>query len=256
MRARYVPVVSAFAWLLLVVSMARGESPAAGKQLAAATTVQVKAEDGEREVTLRYLIYLPGDYDAKPEEKWPLVLFLHGSGERGDDIEKVKIHGPPKLVSQGKEFPFVLVSPQCPKDAPRPGWNAEQLSKLVENITNTYRIDRQRLYVTGLSMGGSGTWSLVAAYPDKFAAAMPLCGRGDLEAVEKLAKTPIWVLVGAKDREQTVQNCQEMATALAKAGCKGRFTLYFELPHDCWTATYNNPDTYAWLLSHRLAEPK
>ncbi len=231
-------------------SVALGQAPMAGKQVAAATTVKVKGEDGEREVTLRYLIYLPADYDAKPAEKWPLVLFLHGSGERGDDIEKVKIHGPPKLVSQGKEFPFVLVSPQVPTGS---RWNAEELSKLVDALTNTYRIDRQRLYVTGLSMGGSGTWSLVAAYPDKFAAAMPLCGRGDLEAVERLAKTPIWVLVGAKDREQTVQNCQEMATALAKAGCKGRFTLYFELPHDCWTVTYNNPETYTWLLSHRLA---
>jgi predicted peptidase len=174
---------------------------------------------------------------------------LHGSGERGEDIEKVKIHGPPKLVSQGKAFPFVLVSPQCPTNG---RWSAEELSKLVDALTNMYRIDRQRLYVTGLSMGGSGTWSLVAAYPDKFAAAMPMCGRGDLEAVEKLAKTPIWVLVGANDAERTVQNCQEMAVALAKAGCKGRFTLYFELKHDCWTVTYNNPETYEWLLAQRL----
>jgi len=256
MRSRFQTAVLACISLLVWVAAAQGESPAAGKQVAAATTVKVKAEDGEREVTLRYLIYLPSDYDAKTAEKWPLLLFLHGSGERGDDIEKVKIHGPPKLVSQGKEFPFVLVSPQCPAGPRGTGWNAEQLSKLVESLANTYRIDRQRLYVTGLSMGGSGTWSLVAAYPEQFAAAMPLCGRGDLEAVDELAKTPIWVLVGAKDREQTVQNCQEMATALAKAGCKGRFTLYFELPHDCWTVTYNNPETYAWLLSHRLASEK
>ena len=252
MRTRFLKFALVVVCLLVSIVVARGEAPAAGKQVAvaAATTVKVKTEDGEREVTLRYLLYLPGDYEAKPAEKWPLVLFLHGSGERGEDIEKVKIHGPPKLVSQGKTFPFVLVSPQCPTGS---RWGAEELSKLVDELTNTYRIDRQRLYVTGLSMGGSGTWSLVAAYPDKFAAAMPMCGRGDLEAVEKLAKTPIWVLVGAKDSERTVQNCQEMAAALAKAGCKGRFTLYVELPHDCWTVTYNNPETYEWLLSHRLA---
>jgi predicted peptidase len=249
MRTRFLKSVLVCICLLVSIAVARGEAPAAGKQVAAATAVKVKAEDGEREATLRYLLYLPGDYDAKASEKWPLVLFLHGSGERGDDIEKVKIHGPPKLVYQGNSFPFVLVSPQCPTGR---RWNAEELSKLIDELTNTYRIDRQRLYVTGLSMGGSGTWSLVAAYPDKFAAAMPMCGRGDLDAVERLAKTPIWVLVGAKDREQTVQNCQEMAAALAKAGCKGRFTLYFELPHDCWTVTYNNPETYEWLLSHRL----
>jgi predicted peptidase len=253
MRARFLKSVLVCICLLVSIAVARGDSPAAGKQVAASTTVKVKAEDGEREATLRYLLYLPGDYDAKASEKWPLVLFLHGSGERGEDIEKVKIHGPPKLVSQGKTFPFVLVSPQCPTGS---RWNAEELSKLIDELTNTYRIDRQRLYVTGLSMGGSGTWSLVAAYPDKFAAAMPMCGRGDLDAVERLAKTPIWVLVGAKDSQRTVQNCQEMGAALAKAGCKGRFTLYFELPHDCWTVTYNNPETYEWLLSQRLASAK
>jgi len=251
MRARFLKFTVVCVCLLVSIAVARGETPAAGKQVevAAATTVKVKVEDNERDVRLRYLIYLPGDYDAKPADNWPLVLFLHGSGERGEDIEKVKIHGPPKLVSQGKTFPFVLVSPQCPGGS---RWNAEELSKFVDELTNTYRIDWQRLYVTGLSMGGSGTWSLVAANPDKFAAAMPMCGSGDLDSIEKLAKTPIWVLVGAKDSERTVQNCQEMAAALAKAGCKGRFTLYFELPHDCWTVTYNNPETYEWLLSHRL----
>jgi predicted peptidase len=229
------------------------DAPAPGNQVPASTTVKVKSESGDRETTLRYLLYLPSDYESKASEKWPLVLFLHGAGERGDDIEKVKIHGPPKLVSQGKQFPFVLVSPQVPTGG---RWNAEELANVIDELANTYRIDKQRLYVTGLSMGGSGTWSLVSAYPDKFAAAMPLCGRGDLAAVEKLAKTPIWVLVGAKDRSETVQNCQEMAAALAKAGCEGRFTLYFELPHDCWTVTYNNPQTYEWLLLHRLAMSK
>jgi len=227
---------------------ARGDSPVAGKQVATSTTVNVVSDSEKKDVTLRYWLYLPPEYEAKEDDKWPLVLFLHGAGERGDDLEKVKIHGPPKLVSQGKSFPFVLVSPQAPSGG---GWNAEALSKLVDELTNTYRIDKQRLYVTGLSMGGSGTWSLVAANPDKFAAAMPMCGRGDLANVEKLAKTPIWVLVGAQDSGRTVQNCQEMASALAKAGCEGRFTLYFELKHDCWTTTYDNPETYKWLLSHK-----
>jgi predicted peptidase len=233
---------------LSAADLSAAESPAAGKQVPASTTVKVKGDSGEQSVTLRYLFYLPHEYDAKPNEKWPLVLFLHGSGERGDDIEKVKIHGPPKLVSQGKQFPFVLVSPQCPTGS---RWNAEELSKVIDDLADKYRVDKERLYVTGLSMGGSGTWSLVSAYPEKFAAAMPLCGRGEVADAAKLAKTPIWVLVGAKDREQTVQNCQEMATALSKAGCHGRFTLYFDLPHDCWTVTYDNPETYAWLLSQR-----
>ena len=243
--------LAAFVWCAGIVTGA--ETPGPGKQVPMATTVKVKGDDGERDATLRYWLYLPADYDTKATAKWPLVLFLHGSGERGDDIEKVKIHGPPKLASQGKEFPFVLVSPQVPTGS---RWNAEELSKLVDELANTYRIDRQRLYVTGLSMGGSGTWSLVSAYPDKFAAAMPLCGRGDLAAAEKLAKTPIWVLVGDKDRAETVQNCQDMAAALKKAGGEAKLTVYPDLPHDCWTVTYNNPEVYEWLLSHRLASGK
>jgi predicted peptidase len=242
-------LITALALLLLNCSFqAVAQTPAAGKQVAASTTVKVSSDAGPREVTLRYWLYLPDEYDKAKDTNWPLVLFLHGAGERGDDIERVKIHGPPKLVASGKQFPFVLCSPQCPTGS---RWNADELDKLVEELTAKYRIDSQRLYVTGLSMGGAGTWSLIASQPEKYAAAMPLCGRGDLQSVEKLAKTPLWVLVGAKDRAETVQNCQEMATAIAKAGGKGRFTLYFELPHDCWTVTYNNPETYDWLLSHR-----
>jgi predicted peptidase len=216
------------------------ESPAPGKQVAVSPA-------------LRYWLYLPSDYDTKQSERWPLVLFLHGSGERGDDLEKVKIHGPTKLVAAGKEFPFVLCSPQCPADT---RWNADELAKLVDELTKTYRIDRERLYVTGLSMGGAGTWSLVAANPEKFAAAMPLCGRGDLANAEKLAKTPTWVLVGDKDRAETVENCKEMATALKKAGGEAKLTVYPDVPHDCWTMTYNNPEVYDWLLSHRRATAK
>jgi len=233
---------------LHIAAIATAETPAAGKQVPASSTVKVKDETGEHEVTLRYLLYLPADYDQAKDTAWPLVLFLHGSGERGDDIERVKIHGPPKLAGGGKQFPFVLCSPQCPAGS---RWNAGELDQLVETLAGAYRIDRQRLYVTGLSMGGAGTWSLVASQPEKFAAAMPLCGRGDLEAIDQLAKTPTWILVGGKDRPETVQNCQDMANALTKAGGQGRFTLYFELPHDCWTITYNNPETYDWLLAQR-----
>jgi predicted peptidase len=253
------------------------DSPAAGKQVATSSTVKVKENDAERTATLRYLLYLPADYDkgasekgasekgasekgasekgasekrASDGDKWPLVLFLHGSGERGDDIEKVKIHGPPKLVSEGKEFPFILVSPQCPTGS---GWNAQELAAVVDELSAKHRVDRQRLYVTGLSMGGGGTWSLITAYPDKFAAAMPLCGRGDLSAVEKIAKVPTWVLVGDKDRAATVENCKEMAAALKKAGGDAKLTVYPDVGHDCWTATYNNPEVYEWLLAKRQA---
>jgi predicted peptidase len=234
--------------VLISLDLPAAEKPTPGKQVAAETTVKVKGDDGERDATLRYLLYLPGEYESNASTKWPLVLFLHGSGERGDDLEKVKIHGPPKLVAAGKEFPFVLISPQCPANR---GWNAEELAKLVDELANTYRLNRQKLYVTGLSMGGGGTWSLVAARPQMFAAAMPLCGRGNLDAAEKIAQTPIWVLVGDKDKAETVQNCQDMPVALKKAGGEAKLTVYPGVGHDCWTETYNNPEVYEWLLSHQ-----
>src|SRR4051794_28472839 len=113
-----------FAQLLSCAGFCGAQTPAPGKQVAASTTVTVKGDDGAKNVTLQYLLYLPNEYDTKAGEKWPLVLFLHGSGERGDDLEKLKIHGPPKLADQGKEFPFVLVSPQCPAGS---RWSAEEL---------------------------------------------------------------------------------------------------------------------------------
>jgi predicted peptidase len=233
--------------IAIVVSAA--DSPAPGKQVPAATPIKVKSAEGERETTVRYLLALPAEYDKLPEQKWPLVLFLHGSGERGDDIEKVKIHGPPKLAAGGKDFPFVLVSPQCESGS---RWNPQELAKLVEHLANTYRVDRQRLYVTGLSMGGSGTWSLVTEFPGLFAAAIPICGRGDTAAAEKLKNTPTWIFIGAKDRTETVQNCEAMAAELKKVGGDVQLKVYPDLPHDCWTVTYDNPDVYAWLLKQRL----
>ena len=194
---------------------------------------------------------MPADYEKQPEKKWPLVLFLHGAGERGSDLEKVKIHGPPKQVAAGKDLPFVLVSPQCPTGE---RWTPYALAKLVDAVAEKHRIDRQRLYVTGLSMGGSGTWSLLAEYPEKFAAAISICGRGDLEAAEKIAQTPVRIFIGGKDRERTVANCYEMAAAVKKAGGDVELKLYPDLPHDCWTVTYDDPEVWKWLLSHTRPE--
>src|SRR6185312_8308672 len=124
--------------------------------------------------TLKYLIYQPADYDK--QDKWPLLLFLHGAGERGDDLELVKKHGPPKLAAEGKDFPFIVVSPQCPKDR---WWEPIELVALLDDIGSKYKVDADRIYVTGLSMGGFGTWRLAFYAPDRFAAIAPICGGGE-----------------------------------------------------------------------------
>lgn len=234
------------------LAAAADAQPTPGNQVAASTVVKVAGDDGkEREVTLRYWLFVPADYAADERKLWPLLLFLHGSGEKGDDLELVKVQGPPKLIEAKPDFPFVTISPQCPKET---RWNAAELAKLVDSVANNLRIDRQRLYVTGLSMGGSGTWSLLAQHPGLFAAAVPICGRGDLTKVDTIGQTPVWVAVGGKDRPETVKANIDMVAALNAAGNTVGFTLYPDLPHDCWTATYENPKVWEWLLSQQLTK--
>jgi len=134
---------------------------------------------GDSAHQVHYLLYLPEKYPKK-RELYPLILFLHGAGERGTNLELVKMHGPPKLA-ENQDFPFIIVSPQCPLNQ---RWNVELLHELLENIMVQYQVDPHRIYLTGLSMGGYGTWALAAAHPDKFAAIAPICGWGDINRSE------------------------------------------------------------------------
>ena len=195
---------------------------------------------------LEYLLSLPTDY-GKSRKSWPLVLFLHGSGESGDDLNKVKVHGPPKLVDSNGPFPFILVAPQSPGR----GWDPHVLNALLDSVIKKYRVDKNRVYVTGLSMGGYGTWALAAAYPGKFAALAPICGGGKPTDAGKLARLPIWVFHGAKDTTVLPRRSEEMVEAIKAAGGNPKFTLYPDAGHDSWSATYDNPEFYKWLLAQK-----
>ena len=199
-----------------------------------------------RTVTSEYLIYVPKDYDARSKTRWPLILFLHGAGERGTNLSKVAVHGPPRLAKQGRDFPFILVSPQSPGR----GWDPNVLNALLDSVIKEYHVDKDRVYVTGLSMGGYGTWALAAAHPEKFAALAPICGGGSPADAGKLAKLPIWVFHGAKDTTVPPKRSEEMVEALKAAGGNPKFTLYPEAGHDSWTETYDNPELYTWFLAH------
>lgn len=200
-------------------------------------------------VALSYLVYLPHDYE-KSESRWPLVLFLHGAGETGSDLNRVKAHGPPKLVEAGKQFPFILISPQ----APALGWRPEALNALLDEVSEKYRVDPDRIYCTGLSMGGFGTWALAAAYPERLAAIAPICGGGDPRSASRIKHIPAWVFHGAKDNLVPLARSQEMVDALKAAGAEPKFTVYPEAGHDSWTEAYNTEDLYTWLLSQRRAK--
>ncbi len=199
-------------------------------------------------VSTEYLLYLPTDYNTDKKKRWPLVLFLHGAGERGSDLNKVKIHGPPKLVAAGREFPFILVSPQC---ADRRWWDADVLDALLGDISKRYRVDKTRVYCTGLSMGGFGTWELAAAHPSRFAAIAPICGGGDPTTVARFKDIPAWVFHGAKDPVVKPEESRKMVDAIEKAGGNVKLTIYPDADHDSWTRTYDNSEFYDWLLSQR-----
>src|SRR5271169_5845328 len=230
---------------LLLFTALSGWAPA---QPAPPTAQEPKHFEKEIKVkaTLDYLLFLPQGYEQS-KKKWPLMLFLHGSGESGHDLAKVKAHGPPKIVETKPDFPFILVSPQSPGR----GWNPEVLDALLDDVIRTYRVDKDRVYLTGLSMGGFGTWELAAAHPEQFAAIAPICGGGNRGDAKKLARLPIWVFHGAKDPVVPVQRSKDMVEALKAAGANVKFTIYPEAQHDSWTETYNNPDFYTWLLQQK-----
>lgn len=202
-------------------------------------------------VTMKYLLYLPKDYEQKAS--WPLMLFLHGSGERGDDLQRVKGSGPPKLIEAGQQFPFIIVSPQCPNGR---FWEPYELTALLDDIVEKYKVDQDRIYVTGLSMGGFGTWALAIHTPNRFAALVPICGGGDTNWAKRIAHIPAWVFVGAKDTAISVEVSQKMVDALKKKGGDPKFTIYPDAGHDAWTETYANPQVYEWLLQQKRVAKK
>ncbi|MGC8666527.1 MAG: prolyl oligopeptidase family serine peptidase [Chthonomonadales bacterium] len=198
--------------------------------------------------TGQYLLYLPLEYDKDRSRRWPLMIFLHGAGERGTDLEKVKTHGPPKLVAQGKEFPFILVSPQCPEGQ---WWDTGMLNALLDTLLAKYRVDPDRVYLTGLSMGGFATWAWAEAHPERFAAIAPICGGGDPFLAWRLKSVPVWAFHGAKDPVVPVKMTTDMVDALKSVGGDVRLTIYPEAGHDAWTDTYNNQELYDWFLQHQ-----
>jgi predicted peptidase len=203
-------------------------------------------------VTMDYLLYLPKNYAEK--ESWPLLLFLHGAGERGENLDRVKVHGPPKLIAAGKDFPFIVVSPQRPNRSR--GWQPHELSALLDEIGEKYKVDKERVYVTGLSMGGFGTWNLAFFAPDRFAALVPICGGGDPNTARRFSHVAVWVFHGAKDSTVPLEGSEKMVEALKKAGSDVKFTVYPEAGHDSWTEAYNNPELYEWLLQQKRTPRK
>jgi predicted peptidase len=254
-KSHFIPCLSL---VLLIGATVRGEPAKTGEPGKQQKHTYVhKADTGSSPRTLGYHLYLPADYgkaEAK-DKKWPVILFLHGAGERGDgkgDLDSVKEHGPPMLVEKKPDSPttqFIVISPQCPKEQ---RWDVEALKGLLDEVVAGHKADRDRIYLTGLSMGGMGSWSMAAKYPDTFAAVAPICGGGNPASADRIKHLPFWVFHGDKDKAVPIQKSQEMVDALKQAGAKQvEFTVYSGVGHDSWVKAYNDPKLYEWFLSHK-----
>ena len=221
------------------------------------TLREPKPLDPETRETVSYWLFLPAGYEENGADQWPLLLYLHGSGERGSHLQSVLTNGPAKMLNDpeiAKTWPFITVSPQCPDNA---GWSPPQLAELLDEIQGKYRVDPVRVSVTGLSMGGFATWSLLHAYPDRFAAGVPICGGFDPEAAGRLVDVPIWTFHGAKDPNVPVSMSVDMVDAIRRAGGeKVRLTIYPDEEHVCWPIAYEEtPELWEWILEQRAPAP-
>lgn len=201
--------------------------------------------------TTAYLLDLPQGYEADTARQWPLVIFLHGSGERGSDLSKLRRHGPPELVAQGKQFPFILVSPQA-----KAGYLiGTQIIEVLDEVARKYRVDTDRVILTGLSLGGNSTWFTALEFPERFAAIVPIAATTDPANMPRLRQLPTWLFEGGKDTNITQGRVTLMVEAMKAAGVPFKFTLYPEAGHgESWKKAYDDPALYEWMLAQRRAK--
>lgn len=206
----------------------------------------------QKTLAMQYLLYFPPDYTADAGRRWPLLVFLHGSGERGNDLRRAAIHGPPKHIAAGRHYPFIVATPQCPADR---WWDHEVVFALIDELVLRHRIDPDRIYLTGLSMGGFATWGMAMERPDYFAAIAPVCGGGNRHQATRLKDLPVWAFHGAEDMVVPPERSQELVEAIRAAGGQPRLTIYPGVGHNSWDPAYDDPTLYTWLRAQRRGQP-
>ncbi|TWT41016.1 Alpha/beta hydrolase family protein [Phycisphaerae bacterium RAS1] len=200
--------------------------------------------------TYNYSVYVPPEYDA--DAAWPCVLFLHGSGERGSDGLLQTEVGIGSAIRRNRALiPAIVVMPQCRPGMTWTGPMAEMALRCVEETSRTYHLDPDRIYLTGLSLGGHGAWFIAARMPDAFAAIVPICGFGEPKEVATLTKMPCWCFHGTADEAVPVQRSRDLIEAVRKAGGDPKFTEIEGGPHNVWDRVYGDPEMWKWLLTQR-----
>ncbi|MBR2312147.1 MAG: prolyl oligopeptidase family serine peptidase [Clostridia bacterium] len=195
---------------------------------------------------MQYAVRFPEHYNEGMQ--YPILLFLHGAGTRGNDINNILTHSFLRRPEKWQDFKFIIVAPLCHKNT----WfdHFETLERFALFVANQAYTDKNRIYLTGNSMGGYGTWQLAMSMPELFAAIAPLCGGGMYWNAGRLANVPVWAFHGARDKSVFVEESVKMVNAVNKRGGNARLTIYPENGHNCWTDTYGNPALYEWFLTH------
>lgn len=199
---------------------------------------------------LEYYLYYPEDYEINENESYPLLLFLHGGGEAGGSLTEVKSNGPPKLIAEGKQFPYLILAPQNPHK--RKWWNTQSIVQLLDTIVKNNRVDSKRIYLTGLSRGGGAAWELAVQYPDKFAAMAVVCGMTPVPYASWIDKDmPIWVFHGVEDASISVSESDEMVKKLKAMGRNVTYTRYEGVGHNAWEKAYATEELYDWFVNQK-----
>jgi predicted esterase len=200
----------------------------------------------------QYLPQLPDGYDTDTTKHYPLVLFLHGSGDRGSDLAAITRDGAPKKIAAGLNRSAIVIAPQCPDE----WWSAPVLGQLLDDVSAKYRVDPDRIIVTGASMGGYGTWALAEAYPQRFAAIAPVCGGGNPAGAVSLKNLPVWAFHGQLDTTVPIFLGQAMIDAIQQAGGDPHFTIYPTAKHNAWDPAYATDALYTWMLAQQRGKPE
>lgn len=225
----------------LAAAPAAGAPEAAAGQAEHATPVALALN-----ATLRHWLHLPAGYHDEPHRAWPLIVFLHGAGERGNDLAKVKAHGLPKLIDAGANVPAIVVSPQCDENNE---WDAHLLHALLLALRTQWRIDPRRVTATGLSMGGGGCWNWAMTWPDDLAGIAPVCGYGGWLRLARMRAVPVRAYHGTDDTVVPPAGQQRLVSELRVLGGQAELTLYPGVGHDAWNLAYADPALLPWLLS-------
>lgn len=236
-----------------------GLEPAVGQHPYSSTVTVIGPDHIARTTSLSYLLYLPEGFGKNPGQRWPLILFLHGRGERGSDFANLLKQPLPKLLAGQSDFPFVVLSPLLSTD--KRWWNdlIDPIDSLVDRIVSSLPVDPQRLYLTGISMGGFGVWEYALRYPHRFAALVPIAsgyltgGRLVPPNICVLRDTPMWVFHGESDLRVPLFLSATLVDSLRACGGNVRFTRYSGLGHAAsWNRAYAEPGLFEWLSAQHL----